>query len=152
MDAGLFQVTLELICTVRWPQQLTLTPGSAPPMRQLGSQESHRSGSTEHAAVNGVKRELPTSQSPSLGAVQANGDVTRSVEIRQSPSAALSVMPPPSGFPPRLASGSPRPQNLGLSAHASNNAASTAFDARLRQPGKGEKIDDFYNRNSSSCS
>ncbi|KAL8818959.1 MAG: hypothetical protein Q9191_007829 [Dirinaria sp. TL-2023a] len=45
-------------------------------------------------------------------------------------------MPPPSGFAPRLASGSPHPQNLGLSAHTSNHATGSAFDSRLRQPGK----------------
>ena len=109
------------------------------PVLQRGSQDSNRSGSTDHAAVNGVKREVPMSQSPSLGAVQLNSDVARSIEARPSPGVAVSAMPPPSRITPRIPSGSPHPQTLGLSSHVSNHHPSAnAFDARWRQPGKGE--------------
>lgn len=139
-DVGLSKVsnsrTRVVVARCDWDSLHTL--GSAPPMRQIGSQDSHRSGSNEHPAVNGVKRELPTSQSPNLGAVQLNGDISRSVEIRQSPCTALSTMPPPSGHTQRMASGSPHPQNLGHSVHTMNHTSAIIHDARLRQPGKGE--------------
>ena len=108
-------------------------------MRKLGSQDSHRSESHDHPAVNGVKKELSSSHSPGLGTVQLNGDTARSAEFRQSQSAAMSAMLPPAGSMPRLASGSPRPQASGATAHPLTNTSSTLLDARWRQPGKGKK-------------
>ncbi len=110
-------------------------------MPHRASQESNRSGSTDHAAINGVKKEVPMSQSPSLGAVQINGDITRSVEARPSPGMTSSGMPPPSGIGimPRLSSGSPHPQAMTFSSHMSNHHPSAnTFDPRWRQPGKGK--------------
>ena len=81
------------------------------------------------------------SQSPSLGAVQVNGDITRPVEARPSPGTASSGMPPPSGLgiTPRLSSGSPHPQAMTFNSHVSNHHSSAnAFDPRWRQPGKGK--------------
>lgn len=92
--------------------------------------------------MKGLKKEVPVSQSPTLGAVQSNGDPTHSIEPRPSPGTAMSTMPPPSGSTntPRYPSGSPHPQALGLSNHVVNNhhPPANAFDSRLRQPGKGK--------------
>lgn len=109
-------------------------------MPHRASQDSNLGGSTEHAATNGVKKEMPI-QSPSLGAVQINGDVNRSVEARPSPGIAPSGMPPPPGIgvTPRLSSGSPHPQAMTFSSHMSNHHLSAnTFDPRWRQPGKGK--------------
>ena len=115
--------------------------GSAAPLVHRSSQDSNRSGSSEHITVNGLKKEVPTSQSPTLGAIQPNGGTTRSIEARPSPGVVMSNMPPPPGVTqtPRYPSGSPHPQATGLNNNVPNHHAPvSAIDSRLRQPGKGE--------------
>lgn len=114
--------------------------GPAPLMPHRTSQDSNLSGSTEHAATNGVKKEVPI-QSSTIGAVQINGDVTRSIEVRPSPGITSSGMPPPPGIgaTPRLSSGSPHPQAMTFSSHVpSHHPSANTFDPRWRQPGKGK--------------
>ena len=109
------------------------------PTLQRLSQERARSSSAEHPAtsMNGVKSEGP-GKSPALSAVQLNRDLDVSSEARQSPSAAASIMPPPSSVTPRLPSGSPHPQSVTTNSYNSS-AHSAALDPRWRQPGKGGK-------------
>lgn len=93
--------------------------------------------------MNGVKSEGP-GKSPALSAVQLNRDLDFPNEARQSPSAAASIMPPPSSVTPRLPSGSPHPQAVTTNNYTSN-AHSAALDPRWRQPGKGEKRNNWIN-------
>lgn len=118
--------------------------GAASLVPKGASQDSARSGSNEHNSINGVKKEVPLGQSPSLGAVQLNGDTNRPIEARPSPGIGVSGipgMPPPSAFMPlpRYPSGSPHPRTLGMNGDmSSHHPPSNAFDSRFRQPGKGE--------------
>lgn len=117
--------------------------GSTPiPALQKLSQERSQSDSAEHpkTSANGVKAEAQLGQSPSLGAVQLNRDTNNSGGLGQSPSAAASIMPPPSSVTPRLPSGSPHPQAVTTNSQGSNShSTTTAFDPRWRPPGKGER-------------
>ena len=100
--------------------------------------ERPRSDSAENPVINGVKKESALSQSPTLGAVQVNGDFRRP-NARQSPSSANVAMPPPLNNASRMASGSPLPQAPVPNNHIPTSHAPTAtpFDNRWRPQGKG---------------
>ena len=91
------------------------------------------------ASANGIKSEVSSTKSPALGAVQLNRELNSSSESRQSSNAGTSTMPPPSSVTPRLASQSPYPPVAGINSHGwGTQPAATAYDPRLRQPGKGQ--------------
>lgn len=99
------------------------------------SRPSHeRSGSSEHA-TNGMKTETTQGQSPALNAIP-NG----TSEVRRSPSASNLQMPPPVHQASRIPSGSPHPQAAPNGVAPTSQAASTPFNSRLRQPGKGNSL------------
>lgn len=100
-----------------------------------------RSGSTEQA-MGGMKTETAPSQSPALNAIP-NG----TTEVRQSPSASTSQMPPPIHLSSRVPSGSPHPQAAPNGVAPTSQASNTPFNSRLRQPGKGNILvyDDTLN-------
>lgn len=109
------------------------------PSLHTTSQDRARSASADQPAgtSNGVKSEVPSGQSPALGAVQLSREQNRSSESGHSPHLAASIMPPPSSVTPRLSSHSPHPQAT-INSHGWNaQPAATSFDPRWRQPGKG---------------
>lgn len=111
------------------------------PSLNTASQESTRSASAERptSSTNGVKNELPPGQSPALGAVQLNRELSKSSEATHSPNPAVSSMPPPSSVTPRIASNSPHPPTAANNLHGwSAQPSTTSFDSRWRQAGKGE--------------
>lgn len=132
------------------PRSGTLNPfGGSPsgsgltkiPSLHTASQDSTRSASAERptSSTNGVKNELPPGQSPALGAVQLNRELSRSSEPNHSPNPAVSSMPPPSSVTSRLASNSPHPPTAANNSHGWNaQPSATSFDSRWRQAGKGE--------------
>lgn len=127
-----------------------LNPFGGPPSSQglakipplhTASQDSDRSASAERptSSTNGVKNELPPGQSPALGAVQLNRELSKSSEPTHSPNHAVSSMPPPSSVTPRLASNSPHPPTAANNLHGWNaQPSATSFDSRWRPAGKGE--------------
>lgn len=132
------------------PRSGTLNPfGGSPsalgltkvPSLHTASQDSTRSASDERptSSANGVKNELPPGQSPALGAVQLNRELSRSSDPTHSPKLAVSSMPPPSSVTSRKASNSPHPPTAANNLHGWNaQPSATSFDSRWRQAGKGE--------------
>ncbi|KAL8785467.1 MAG: hypothetical protein Q9195_008610 [Heterodermia aff. obscurata] len=115
--------------------------------------ERPRSDSADHPVINGVKKESALSQSPTLGAVQVNGDFRRP-NARQSPNSANMAMPPPLNNASRMASGSPLPQAPVLNNHIPTSHAPTnttaPFDNRWRPQGKDASDALFSNLNIST--
>ena len=112
------------------------------PSVHAASQDSTRSASAERptSSTNGVKNELPPRQSPALGAVQLNRELSGSSE--PAPNPVVSSMPPPSSVTPRLASHSPHPPAAGNNSHGWNaQPSATPFDSRWRPAGKGERCE-----------
>ncbi|MCJ1468954.1 hypothetical protein MMC07_007584 [Pseudocyphellaria aurata] len=130
------------------PRSGTLNPfGGSPsalgstkiPSLPTASQDSTRSASAERptSSTNGVKNELAPGQSPALGAVQLNRELSRSSD---PPNLAVSSMPPPSSVTSRIASNSPHPPTAANHLHGWNAQPSvTSFDSRWRQAGKDAK-------------
>lgn len=83
------------------------------PSLHPGSLVGTRSVSVEHPATgpNGVKNEVAYGQLPAAGAVTLNRETNSSNESTKSPHPAASIMPPPLGTTPRLASYSPHLQS-----------------------------------------
>ena len=116
------------------------------PALHTTSQDRTRSASADQPAgnSNGVKSEVPSGQSPALGAVQLSRELNRSSESGHSPHLSASIMPPPSSVTPRFSSHSPHPQAIANSHGWNAQPAAASFDPRWRQPGKGTERPDNY--------
>lgn len=110
------------------------------PSLHPGSRVGTRSASVEHSAPNGIKNEVPLGQSPAAGAVTLNRETNSSNESTKSLHPAASIMPPPPGTTPRLASYSPHlPSATSNGQGWSTQPSGSAHDSRGKQPLRGKR-------------